>query len=90
MSILVLKGVSTAGTRGSIVAVLGGNGAGKTTTLHAVSNLLKGERGTVTKGSIELPASIEICRRPIWCSVAWCRSWKVATALPTSRSRKTC
>ncbi|MBL8405635.1 MAG: ABC transporter ATP-binding protein, partial [Dechloromonas sp.] len=39
---------------GSIVALLGGNGAGKTTTLRAVSNLLHGERGEVTKGSIEL------------------------------------
>jgi branched-chain amino acid transport system ATP-binding protein len=36
------------------VALLGGNGAGKTTTLRAVSNLLAGERGEVTKGSIEL------------------------------------
>ena len=33
---------------------MGGNGAGKTTTLRAVSNLLAGERGAVTKGSIEL------------------------------------
>jgi branched-chain amino acid transport system ATP-binding protein len=34
--------------------LLGGNGAGKTTTLRAVSNLLAGERGEVTKGSVEL------------------------------------
>jgi len=52
--ILVLKGVSLQVPQGSIVAILGGNGAGKTTTLRAVSNLLKGERGEVTKGSIEL------------------------------------
>jgi branched-chain amino acid transport system ATP-binding protein len=39
---------------GGVVALLGGNGAGKTTTLRAVSNLLVGERGEVTKGSIEL------------------------------------
>ena len=51
--ILVLKGVSLAVPEGGIVAILGGNGAGKTTTLRAVSNLLKGERGEVTKGSIE-------------------------------------
>jgi branched-chain amino acid transport system ATP-binding protein len=52
--ILVLKGVSLKVDEGSIVALLGGNGAGKTTTLRAVSNLLAGERGEVTKGSIEL------------------------------------
>src|SRR5437868_2036740 len=52
--ILVLKGVSLQVPDGRIVALLGGNGAGKTTTLRAVSNLLKGERGEVTKGSIEL------------------------------------
>jgi branched-chain amino acid transport system ATP-binding protein len=52
--ILVLKGVSLQVPQGAIVAILGGNGAGKTTTLRAISNLLKGERGAVTKGSIEL------------------------------------
>ncbi|MGZ5194595.1 MAG: ABC transporter ATP-binding protein [Ramlibacter sp.] len=52
--ILVVKGVSLQVPEGGIVAILGGNGAGKTTTLRAVSNLLKGERGAVTKGSIEL------------------------------------
>ena len=52
--ILVLKGVSLKVPEGKIVAILGGNGAGKTTTLRAISNLLKGERGEVTKGSIEL------------------------------------
>ena len=52
--ILVLKGVSLKVPEGGIVALLGGNGAGKTTTLRAVSNLLAGERGAVTKGTIEL------------------------------------
>jgi branched-chain amino acid transport system ATP-binding protein len=52
--ILVLKGVSLQVPEGGVVAILGGNGAGKTTTLRAVSNLLAGERGEVTKGSIEL------------------------------------
>ncbi|MFZ1363447.1 MAG: ABC transporter ATP-binding protein [Brachymonas denitrificans] len=51
--ILVLKGVSLAVPEGSVVAILGGNGAGKTTTLRAISNLLAGERGEVTKGTIE-------------------------------------
>ena len=50
--ILVLKGVSLKVQEGGITALLGGNGAGKTTTLKAVSNLLKSERGEVTKGSI--------------------------------------
>jgi branched-chain amino acid transport system ATP-binding protein len=52
--ILVLKGVSLNVPEGRIAAILGGNGAGKTTTLRAISNLLKAERGEVTKGSIEL------------------------------------
>lgn len=51
--ILVLKGVSLELHKGGIVALLGANGAGKTTTLKAVSNLLRAERGEVTKGSIE-------------------------------------
>ena len=51
--ILVLKGVSLTVPRGGIVAILGANGAGKTTTLKAISNLLRAERGEVTKGSIE-------------------------------------
>ena len=52
--ILVLKGVSLEVPQGGIVALLGANGAGKTTTLKAVSNLLRAERGEVTRGSILL------------------------------------
>ncbi len=52
--ILVLKGVSLSVPKGGIVALLGGNGAGKTTTLKSISNLLRAERGEVTKGSIQL------------------------------------
>jgi len=51
--ILVLKGVSLEVPEGGIVALLGANGAGKTTTIKSISNLLKSERGEVTKGSIE-------------------------------------
>ncbi|KJS19488.1 MAG: branched-chain amino acid ABC transporter ATP-binding protein [Hoeflea sp. BRH_c9] len=51
--ILVLKGVSLTVPEGGIVALLGANGAGKTTTLKAISNLIRSERGEVTKGSIE-------------------------------------
>ncbi len=50
--ILVLKGVSLNVPEGGIVALLGANGAGKTTTLKAISNLLRSERGEVTKGAI--------------------------------------
>ena len=50
--ILVLKGVSLSVPAGGIVALLGANGAGKTTTLKAISNLIRAERGEVTKGSI--------------------------------------
>jgi len=50
--ILVLKGVSLTVPKGRITALLGGNGAGKTTTLKAISNLLRSERGEVTKGTI--------------------------------------
>ena len=51
--ILVLKSVSLSVPKGKIVALLGANGAGKTTTLKAISNLLRAERGEVTKGTIE-------------------------------------
>src|SRR5208283_3294575 len=49
---LVLKGVSLNVPKGGVVALLGANGAGKTTTLKAISNLLRAERGEVTKGAI--------------------------------------
>jgi branched-chain amino acid transport system ATP-binding protein len=50
--ILVLKGVSLSVPKGGVTALLGANGAGKTTTLKAISNLLRVERGEVTKGKI--------------------------------------
>jgi branched-chain amino acid transport system ATP-binding protein len=51
--ILALKGVSLEVPEGGIVAILGANGAGKSTTLKCISNLVKAERGEVTKGAIE-------------------------------------
>jgi branched-chain amino acid transport system ATP-binding protein len=51
--ILILKGVSLEVPEGGIIALLGANGAGKSTTLKAISNLLRAERGEVTKGTIE-------------------------------------
>jgi branched-chain amino acid transport system ATP-binding protein len=50
--ILVLKGVSLTLQEHGITALLGGNGAGKTTTLKAISNLLRAERGEITKGRV--------------------------------------
>ena len=46
------KRVSLSVEKGGITALLGGNGAGKSTTLKSISNLLRSERGEVTKGSI--------------------------------------
>ena len=51
--ILVLKGVSLEVPEKAIVALLGANGAGKSTTLKAISNLLRAERGEITKGRID-------------------------------------
>ncbi len=51
-AILALRGVSLTAREHAITALLGANGAGKTTTLKAISGLLKGERGEVTRGSI--------------------------------------
>jgi branched-chain amino acid transport system ATP-binding protein len=49
----VIRGLSLHVRPRDIVALLGANGAGKSTTLKAISNLIRGERGEVTKGSIE-------------------------------------
>ncbi|NYZ14409.1 ABC transporter ATP-binding protein [Azospirillum sp. RWY-5-1] len=49
---LVLKSVSLAVPEGGVVALLGPNGAGKSTTMKAVANLLRADRGEVTRGSI--------------------------------------
>lgn len=50
--ILVLRGVSFQVETGQVVSLLGPNGAGKSTTLKAISGLLKGEQGEITRGSI--------------------------------------
>ncbi len=52
--ILALKGVSLEIPKGGIIALLGANGAGKSTTLKAISNILKSERGEITKGEVTL------------------------------------
>ena len=89
--ILVLKGVSLTVPQGGIVALLGANGAGKTTTLKAVSNLLRTERGEVTKGSITFRGQkVEALCPASWSGAAASRSWRAATASAISRSRRTC
>ncbi|MEQ8651013.1 MAG: ABC transporter ATP-binding protein [Kiloniellales bacterium] len=62
--ILVLKGVSLSVPKQGVVALLGANGAGKTTTLKAISNLLRAERGEVTKGSIHFEGERIDARTP--------------------------
>ncbi|MFS8037120.1 ABC transporter ATP-binding protein [Xanthobacter sp. AM11] len=49
---LVLRSLTLSVPPQGIVALLGANGAGKTTTMKAVANLLRSERGEVTRGSI--------------------------------------
>ncbi|MDY6880600.1 MAG: ABC transporter ATP-binding protein [Desulfatiglans sp.] len=50
--ILVLKGISMAVSKGTIVTLLGANGAGKTTTLKCISGMEHVEEGDVTEGQI--------------------------------------
>lgn len=50
--ILVLRGVSLKVESGQCVSLLGPNGAGKSTTLKAISGLLTGEDGEITRGSV--------------------------------------
>lgn len=46
-AIKALKGISFTVEQGEVISLIGSNGAGKTTTLHAVSNLLKKQEGSV-------------------------------------------
>ena len=46
-AINALKGISFEVNEGEIISLIGSNGAGKTTTLHAVSNIIKKQSGTV-------------------------------------------
>jgi branched-chain amino acid transport system ATP-binding protein len=67
-----VKGIDLEVKRGQIVTLLGANGAGKTTTLKAISNLLRAERGEITKGMITLAGqdvsalgTVELVRRGV-------------------------
>ncbi|MCL4877795.1 MAG: ABC transporter ATP-binding protein [Anaerolineae bacterium] len=51
--ILVLRGISFKVETGQVVTLMGPNGAGKSTTLKAISGLLRGELGQVTRGNIK-------------------------------------
>ncbi|MBP5402703.1 MAG: ABC transporter ATP-binding protein [Treponema sp.] len=46
-AIKALRGISFEVKEGEIISLIGSNGAGKTTTLHAVSNIIKKESGSV-------------------------------------------
>ena len=79
-AVRALAGVSLEVPEGAVVAVLGNNGAGKSTLLRAVSGTLRGQRGAITGGSIELagrqPASGSI--RPTSPAPGSCRSPRAA------------
>ena len=51
-AVLALRGASFSAGEGEIVALLGANGAGKSTTLKSISNLIRSERGRVSRGAI--------------------------------------
>jgi branched-chain amino acid transport system ATP-binding protein len=46
-AIKALRGISFDVEKGEIISLIGSNGAGKTTTLHAISNLIKKESGSI-------------------------------------------
>ncbi|MCF0242351.1 MAG: ABC transporter ATP-binding protein [Treponema sp.] len=47
-AINALKGISFNVNKGEIITLIGSNGAGKTTTLHAISNIIKKQSGTIS------------------------------------------
>ncbi|MCQ2586200.1 MAG: ABC transporter ATP-binding protein [Treponema sp.] len=47
-AINALRGISFEVNQGEIITLIGSNGAGKTTTLHAVSNIIKKQSGSIT------------------------------------------
>ena len=46
-AINALRGISFVVHKGEIITLIGSNGAGKTTTLHAISNIIKKQSGSV-------------------------------------------
>ncbi|MCQ2598432.1 MAG: ABC transporter ATP-binding protein [Treponema sp.] len=47
-AINALRGISFEVNQGEIITLIGSNGAGKTTTLHAISNIIKKQSGSIT------------------------------------------
>ena len=56
--VYALRDLSLSVDKGEFMFLTGPSGAGKTTTLKAISNLLRAERGDVTKGTIEFEGAI--------------------------------
>ena len=46
-AINALKGISFNVDKNEIITLIGSNGAGKTTTLHAISNIIKKQSGSI-------------------------------------------
>ena len=46
-AICALRGISFEVNQGEIITLIGANGAGKTTTLHAISNIIKKNKGDI-------------------------------------------
>jgi branched-chain amino acid transport system ATP-binding protein len=55
-AIKALRGISFNVQQGEIITLIGSNGAGKTTTLHALSNIIKKEAGSVVFEETDITA----------------------------------
>lgn len=53
-AIKALRGISFNVEEGEIITLIGSNGAGKTTTLHAISNIIKKQLGSVTFNGVDI------------------------------------
>ena len=53
-AIKALKGISFSVEKGEVISLIGSNGAGKTTTLHAISNIIKKQSGSVIFNGMDI------------------------------------
>ena len=53
-AIKALRGISFNVEEGEIITLIGSNGAGKTTTLHAISNIIKKQSGSVIFNGMDI------------------------------------